>query len=224
MDDTLRVVDAKAKSFGDLSIATGSLPNGVAIAPSGEFSVMVTMKEVILLSKSSEIVARVDAPFIPLSMSVHPSGQTVAVGGQDNKVHLYKISGNSIIADGLLESNRGPVTAVAYSPDGSLLAAGDGDRKILCYDVPSKTVKISHWCFHTAKVGSVAWSPDGKHAVSGSLDTNVYVWSVDKPMKNIAIKGAHQGEVTGVTWKGNSKVVSVGADACVKTWEINVHA
>lgn len=223
MDDTLRLIDAEAKSFGGNSIATGSVPNGIAVAPSGKFSVMVTLNEVLLIS-NNEIVARVDASFTPLSVTVHPNGGTAAVGGQDNKVHLYKIDGNSIVADGLLESNRGPVTTVAYSPDGSLLAAGDGDRKVLCYDVASKTLKISHWCFHTAKVSSVAWSPDGKHAASGSLDTNVYIWSIDTPMKNIAIKGAHLGEVTGVTWQGNSTVISVGADACVKTWDIKFHA
>lgn len=44
---------------------------------------------------------------------------------QDSKVHLYKYEGGTLKEDGLLEGNRGPVTAISFSPDGSKLVAGD---------------------------------------------------------------------------------------------------
>jgi len=44
---------------------------------------------------------------------------------QDNKAHLLKYENGNLKEDGILESNKGPVTAVAISPDASKLVAGD---------------------------------------------------------------------------------------------------
>ena len=44
---------------------------------------------------------------------------------QDQKVRLYSWDGKSLKETGLLENNKGSISALAFSPDGSLLAAGD---------------------------------------------------------------------------------------------------
>jgi WD40 repeat protein len=44
---------------------------------------------------------------------------------QDNKAHLLKYENGNLKEDGILEGNKGPVTAVAISPDASKLVAGD---------------------------------------------------------------------------------------------------
>lgn len=44
---------------------------------------------------------------------------------QDQKVHLYDWDGKALKENGVLEGLRGAVSALAISPDGSLLAAGD---------------------------------------------------------------------------------------------------
>ena len=89
-----------------------------------------------------------------------------------------------------------------------------------------KTI-TSRWAFHSARINSLSWTADSKHCASGSLDTNVYVWSVAKPMKNIAIKEAGPGGVNTVLWLegGRSgKLVSAGADACARIWEVTFHS
>ncbi|KAG5455721.1 MAG: putative WD-repeat protein [Olpidium bornovanus] len=187
------------------------MPNGLAVSPDGSFYVVVTIAEIFLVVSDGKIIFRKKPGYCPISVAISPDGKTAAVGGEDNKVHLYAISEISLDENGTLDNGRGAVNALAFSPDGSLLAAGDSDRKVLCYEVASKTVTC------------LAWSEDGKHVASGSLDTYVYIWSVEKPMKNIAIRGAHLGEVTGVAWRGNTTVVSAGADACVKVWDITFH-
>lgn len=86
----------------------------------------------------------------------------------------------------------------------------------------------SRWAFHSAKVNSIQWTSDSKHCATGSLDTDVYVWSVEKPMKKIAIRNAGLGGVNTVFWleedgkKG--KLVSAGADACIRVWDVVFHA
>lgn len=87
----------------------------------------------------------------------------------------------------------------------------------------------SRWSFHTARVNSLSWTSDSKHCASGSLDTHVYIWSVAKPLRNIAIKNAGARGVNAVLWIDNfngktGQLVSSGADASVKVWEVTFHA
>ena len=44
---------------------------------------------------------------------------------QDMKVHLYDWDGKAFKESAVLEGNKGTVSAIAFSPDGSLLASGD---------------------------------------------------------------------------------------------------
>jgi WD40 repeat protein len=148
----------------------------------------------------------------------------LAVGGSDGKVYLYSSSSLKPHSTPSLEKNRGVITALAFSPDGAYLAAGDSNGKIIVYDMPFGDLKTTAWAFHTAKISSIAWAPSSKRAVSGSLDTNVYVWNIVKPMKNIAIKGAHAGGVSGTAFLDEDTVVSVGADAAFRSWKIKHHA
>ena len=71
----------------------------------------------------------------------------------------------------------------------------------------------------------IAWSGDGGFAVSGSLDTNVHIWSLASPGKRVKVGNAHKEGVSGVVWieggaDGKGRVVSVGADAAVKSWKV----
>lgn len=56
---------------------------------------------------------------------VAASGSTVAVGAEDQKIRLYDWDGKALKELGVLENNKGTISALAFSPDGTLLAAGD---------------------------------------------------------------------------------------------------
>jgi WD40 repeat protein len=44
---------------------------------------------------------------------------------QDAKVRLYAWDGKSLKETGLLEGNRGPISAIRFSPDGTMVVSGD---------------------------------------------------------------------------------------------------
>ncbi len=116
------------------------------------------------------------------------------------------------------ENNRGAISALAYSPDGTMLAAADSQRTVLVFDVAERKLKLSQWVFHTAKVNSIAWSPDSQHAASASVDTNIEIWSVQKPLKHICVKNAHLESANNVKFLDNDTIVSVGQDGFIKLW------
>ncbi|CAG8553172.1 26236_t:CDS:10 [Dentiscutata erythropus] len=218
MDDTVRMIDVDVKSFSTPVVPTGALPKGVAVTENK--IIIATINDIQLIS-NDKCISNIKVSSPPGAIAINPTSTEIAVGCEDQKVRIYKLNEDKFEEQGdKLSSGRGAITAIAYSPNGSLLAVGDSQGKIYVYDTGSKEVKISEWCFHTARIYSIAWSPDSLHLVSGSLDTNIYVWSVEKPSSRIAIKGAHQVSVSGVTFLDNNTVSSVGQDACLKTWAL----
>jgi WD40 repeat protein len=68
-------------------------------------------------------------------------------------------------------------TAVAWSPFGDLLAAGDFDGDITFFDPISGDI-LQKVGSHNRSISTLAWSPDGKMIASGSWDGTVILWDV----------------------------------------------
>lgn len=168
------------------------------------------------LSIDERHIAAADLGFEPTAVAV--ARAAIAVGGADARVRLYSADG-ALTPLGTLDGARSPITALAFSPDGALLAAGEGSGKIRVYDVPRREVRLTQWVFHSARISAIAWAPDGRHAASASLDTHVYIWSVERPMRNVSVKNAHAGGANAVAWLSDTLLASAGADAAVRTYQ-----
>jgi RNA polymerase sigma factor (sigma-70 family) len=68
--------------------------------------------------------------------------------------------------------------ALAFSPDGKLLATGSADKTVKLWDAATGKCKQTLEG-HEAGVFSLAFSPDGKLLASGGLDGTVRVWDPD---------------------------------------------
>jgi WD40 repeat protein len=218
-DDTLRTADASANTFLGEASKLSAQPKGLALADGRAF--VATTSGVDIFSKDGLVGGLPIKDFTPTSIAA--SGSLVAVGGDDTIVHVYSVDGSSKLSpkDKLTKSTA-QITALAFSPDGSLLAAGNSSGKIVVYETGSWEVKTDRWSAHNARVTSIAWNTEGTHTVSGGLDTNVFVWSLTSPGKRVKAPNAHKDGVNGVSWLENSKkVVSAGGDASLKIWDVS---
>jgi WD40 repeat protein len=72
---------------------------------------------------------------------------------------------------------KGGMGNVAFSPDGSQLAAGNGFYEVSWWEVDDGTL-LRQVRAHSDSVNTVAFSPDGRLLASGSLDGTVHLWRV----------------------------------------------
>jgi RNA polymerase sigma factor (sigma-70 family) len=92
-----------------------------------------------------------------------------------NPVLVYDVvSGKKIAA---LQGGPAMVQALAYSPDGKFLAAGDHDGIIWLWDAATSR-PLCRFTDHQGPVASLSFSPDHHFLVSGSLDTTALIWDL----------------------------------------------
>lgn len=78
----------------------------------------------------------------PTAVACSPDGKHVAYGAEDAKVRLCTLTREGNVQEvAKLESGRSTITALAFSRDGKLLAAGESNGKIMVYDVDEKKVR-----------------------------------------------------------------------------------
>ncbi|KAF5730320.1 66 kDa stress protein [Tripterygium wilfordii] len=204
------------------SIDVGSQPKDLSLALLSPELALVTTDSGVTLLHGNKVISSTDLGFTATACAIAPDGNEAIIGGQDGKIHIYSITGDTLTEDAVLEKHRGAVSVIRYSPDVSMFASGDTNREAVVWDRVSKEVKLKNMLYHTARINCLAWSPDSTMVSTGSLDTCVIIYEIDKPASSrMTIKGAHLGGVYGLAFTDNNSVVSSGEDACVRVWRVN---
>ena len=78
----------------------------------------------------------------------------------------------------LLKQHKTPPNALAFSPNGLMLASCGAPSTLIVWDIENLTMK-SELTGHTGAVNSVEFSPDGQFLVTASADRSVRIWNID---------------------------------------------
>ena len=175
------------------------------------------------------------------SIAFSPDGNTLASGGsggwEGHKVFLWDVA----IATAPWSSEtecRFPissdhkaaflrdiseVSAVAFSPDGTILAASEsGNNTILLLDVDSgayKAVLSTPQTWNSDGVASVAFSPDGKTLASGSYRA-LRIWDVPSATLKVTLEG-HPQWISNVVFSPDGRTLaSTSYSSPVRLWDV----
>jgi WD40 repeat protein len=149
----------------------------------------------------------------------------VDVTSAQGEIYLWNVATHERIGDPL-KGHTSFVNSLAFSPDGRLLASGNGrivsvgvDPSIMLWDVATHKPLGSPLKGHDDGISSLAFSPDGKVLASGSADKTVRLWDVAarKPLDdyariNAAVTEPHIGEVLDVRFTRDGKAL-ISADS-----------
>ncbi|XP_016934706.1 actin-interacting protein 1 [Drosophila suzukii] len=220
IDDSLRQFSVEGNSYTDYVVKLNCQPRGLAILRNENIIALACIKELTLVQDQKKIFS-LPIKYEASSIAVNADTSDVAVGGDDQKLHIYSLKGG-VLEPKVELDHLGAVTDVSYSPDLKYLVACDAHRKVVLYSVEEyKPAHNKEWGFHSARVNTVAWSPNSLLVASGSLDTTIIIWSVANPAKHTIIKNAHpQSQITRLVWLDNNTVISTGQDCNTKVWHV----
>ncbi|MFJ4191630.1 AAA family ATPase [Kitasatospora sp. NPDC089509] len=168
----------------------------------------------------------------PRSLVFSPDGSTLAMLTGDNtaeSVQLWNVSDPAHpVPDGppvALRTRFAGPDALAFSPDGHMLATAYDDRTIQLWNAadPSRLLPIgAPLTGHTGYVNALVFSPDGRTLASGSADTTIRQWNVTDS-RHVTQLGAplsgHLGPVNVLAYSPDGHTLASGSnDDTVRLW------
>lgn len=166
-------------------------------------------------------------PFTPNAMRFSPDGRTLATHGGESALRLWDVSDTGAVE--LLSTvaqRSGYTAAVAISPDGSLLVAGDSDDTLAFYDIRDRTRPVrlpDPPAGHRAYITATVFSRDGDVLVTTSSDGTARLWDVTDPQRIAPVGEPHEfgaGQIFAAALSPDDRVLAVaGTDNTIRFWD-----
>ena len=143
-------------------------------------------------------------------------GEFLAIGAS-TKVELLDVAKRETITT--FRHSVWTIPTVAFSPDGTLLAAGSREGAIKVWNVTSEA-EVATLEGHTDQVVSLDFSPDGSMLASGSFDRTVKIWNTATWATSATLEG-YAERIGKVAFVRDGKLASVSLTGTVRLWNVS---
>lgn len=151
------------------------------------------------------------------ALAVSTDGNWAAWNGGGGVVVYHAPSGEERVYSNAWLTGGGSVTAVAFSPDGSRLAANSWNCIVLIWKLPKGqrlVPPVIGDCFYVAKL---AFSPDGRTLAAGSYEGSIMVWDVARRKRKAVLEAG--GELSSLAFSPDGRWLAAGAERIIRIWD-----
>lgn len=131
-------------------------------------------------------------------------------------IRLWDLATGQLV-DRLQGHGKG-IVALAYSPDGTILASASADQTVLLWDTTTNQ-ELRSLIGHQGTVRSVVFSADGKTIATAGDDRTARLWDAATGRELRRLDG-HQAEVLSVSLSRDGRyLASAGRDQTIRLWD-----
>jgi WD40 repeat protein len=119
-----------------------------------------------------------------------------------------------------MSGHNATIEAIAFSPQGDLIASGDGEGRLCLWKTDG--TPADSFDSRSPRIRSLAFSPDGQELAAGGSDGVVRLWNVAdrSELGNVL---AHKNTVYGLAIRQDAKLLaSAGFDRTIRLWRLTV--
>jgi WD40 repeat protein len=197
-------------------------PDGAAIAVGG------TSVQLWDAGKRTLLATHALAAGVSVNATAFGSDGNIAIARSDGAVAL--LNGHTLAPIGTpfpVTSGKNAAQSVAFSANGTLLAAGGANGSVRLYDVsdPARPHLIATGQRSGSAVSTVAFAPDGATLATAAADGAVQLWDVSAVGGSLTPAGPSLGPVlgfaTGLAFSPDGKILAAGSGGgTVHLWDV----